>query len=513
MPRSALQWLSFVLLGCALYATILGTFFLSDDFLLLKMVADFGPFAVWSGPSSRDVFGHFLRPLISLSFFVDHALWGLRPLGFHLTNLLFHGSSAYLTFRIAGLLLPGRTLAGWFAGLAFLALPVHVEPVTWISGRTDLISSCFGLFAFFFYLRALESSRRRYPRLALLAFVGALLAKEPLVCLPLVIAAHQWLVGGRLRGRGGRLALALAGCVPLYLVARRLAVGSWIGGYGALHSQHDPRFLGANLLRYVVHVCGFGVQPTGTPTLVAVAVVALALLAAPLLYVRERGFGEAPPARLLWFLAVAFAVSLLPTLNIPISQPGTEFDRYLYLPSVWLTILWAATITPALAKPARLMLAASLLAACSLLLVARNARWREAGELSRQAVDALGALPNDRPVFALNLPDSVQDAYVLRNGYTQALELFAPHPPRLLVVAHQRLQQPGDLVVVAWQGDRVHLELPAGGSLEYWFPPPSPPIRFERQTEAGFDIRIDPAGPGLPLTFVVFEHGRLRRID
>jgi hypothetical protein len=72
------------------------------------------------------------------------------------------------------------------------------------------------------------------------------------------------------------------------------------------------------------------------------------------------------------------------------------------------------------------------------------------------------------------------------------------------------MRQPDDAVVVARQGDRVHLEPPAGGSLEYWFPPPSPPIRFERQTEQGFDIRVDFGGP---LTLVAFERGQLRRID
>src|SRR5262245_31128090 len=43
---------------------------------------------------THDVFeGHgdrYYRPVQSLTYMIDFAIWGLRPFGFHLTNLCFH---------------------------------------------------------------------------------------------------------------------------------------------------------------------------------------------------------------------------------------------------------------------------------------------------------------------------------------------------------------------------------------------------------------------------------------
>src|SRR5512138_288753 len=40
-------------------------------------------------------------PLTWLSFALDHALWGLQPFGFHLTNLVLHAANAGLAFLVA----------------------------------------------------------------------------------------------------------------------------------------------------------------------------------------------------------------------------------------------------------------------------------------------------------------------------------------------------------------------------------------------------------------------------
>src|SRR5436189_192212 len=41
------------------------------------------------------------RPLVNVSFALDYALWGARPFGFHLTNLLLHILNVLLLFRLA----------------------------------------------------------------------------------------------------------------------------------------------------------------------------------------------------------------------------------------------------------------------------------------------------------------------------------------------------------------------------------------------------------------------------
>src|SRR5882672_123469 len=50
------------------------------------------------------------RPVVNLSFALDHALWGLAPVGYHLTSVLLHGVNAALVFALVR-----RLVADWRA--------------------------------------------------------------------------------------------------------------------------------------------------------------------------------------------------------------------------------------------------------------------------------------------------------------------------------------------------------------------------------------------------------------
>jgi hypothetical protein len=88
--------------------------------------------------------GHYV-PITWLSFALDHAVWGLRPAGYHLTNVLLHAVNAALVSVLAADLL--RRATGWpdpicRLGAAVSALfgglhPLRVEAVSWVTGRRD----------------------------------------------------------------------------------------------------------------------------------------------------------------------------------------------------------------------------------------------------------------------------------------------------------------------------------------------------------------------------------------
>ena len=88
----------------------------------------------------------YYRPMISLSYKLDHAVWGKDPFGYHLRNLGLH-----LVTSLMVLVLATRWLSSWGAGLAAAAIfavhPVHTQSVTWIAGRTDLLAAFFFLAA------------------------------------------------------------------------------------------------------------------------------------------------------------------------------------------------------------------------------------------------------------------------------------------------------------------------------------------------------------------------------
>ncbi len=140
-------------------------------------------------------------PLVYTSFRLEYALWGLRPPGYHLVNILLHALNALLVWRLLRRLsLPGA----WLAAALFALHPVNVESVAWVTERKNVLSTPFFLAALACWLSFLESAgRERWRRyaLCLVLFLLALFAKTTAVTLPAAMLLVVWLKEARI-GRG-----------------------------------------------------------------------------------------------------------------------------------------------------------------------------------------------------------------------------------------------------------------------------------------------------------------------
>ncbi len=124
-------------------------------------------------------------PLVFTSFWVEHALFGLQPNVFHLTNVLLHLVNVWLVWKLLTRLgMPGAGIAAALFALS----PMHVESVAWVTERKNVMSAAFYLLAFLAYLRFDDERRARWWTAAFLAFVAALLSKSVTATLPIVIA-------------------------------------------------------------------------------------------------------------------------------------------------------------------------------------------------------------------------------------------------------------------------------------------------------------------------------------
>jgi protein O-mannosyl-transferase len=145
-------------------------------------------------------------PLVHTSFWIEHHLWGLNPLGYHLVNLVLHGLAAILLWRVLVRLgIPGA----WLAAAIFALHPVEVESVAWITERKNVLSAVFYFAAAMTYLR-FESGRdsekqggqRWYLYVAsLFLFVLALLSKTVACSLPAALLLVRWWKSGRIKSR------------------------------------------------------------------------------------------------------------------------------------------------------------------------------------------------------------------------------------------------------------------------------------------------------------------------
>ncbi|MEK6775301.1 MAG: tetratricopeptide repeat protein [bacterium] len=129
-------------------------------------------------------------PVQMLSYMIDYRIWGLNPMGFHLTNLLLHILNALLVFFLLFRFCRNRP-ASFIGALIFSIHPVQVESVAWISQRKNILSMSFFLASFLFYLRFLETHRRSAYAGSLTLFGAALLTKSVAVILPPILLLYH----------------------------------------------------------------------------------------------------------------------------------------------------------------------------------------------------------------------------------------------------------------------------------------------------------------------------------
>ena len=172
------------------------------------------------------------HPLTWISHALDYALWGLNPLGHHLTNVILHAVNTFLVVLLIKELLTvaGRTaintgrseflsertilVAAGTTGFLFGLHPLHVESVAWVAERKDLLCALFFLLSIIAYTKYVGRlsceaspekssswSYRRHYLVALGFFILALLSKPMAVSLPCVLLILDWYPFNRIRSR------------------------------------------------------------------------------------------------------------------------------------------------------------------------------------------------------------------------------------------------------------------------------------------------------------------------
>ncbi|OGS35154.1 MAG: hypothetical protein A2293_09140 [Elusimicrobia bacterium RIFOXYB2_FULL_49_7] len=130
-----------------------------------------------------------LRPVRTLSFMLDHAVFGSNAFGYHLTNVLIHTANVVLIYLIGVTLFKSKG-AAFVCALLFAVHPVHVESVAWIKNRSDMLAALCMLVSVYALLR-LEGVKKAV--IIAVSLGGAVLSKEIAVMLPFILIGAAYL--------------------------------------------------------------------------------------------------------------------------------------------------------------------------------------------------------------------------------------------------------------------------------------------------------------------------------
>ena len=146
--------------------------------------------------------GNTYQPIRMLSYAIDYKIWEFNPMGYHLTNIFFYILTCIMVYftllqlsmRLREEVNPdSHRRVALFGALLFAAHPVHVEAVTWLAARKEVLQGFFFFLAFFLYLKASEEAKRKAFTLGLvmLFVVFAILSKPSAVVFPGVILVYE----------------------------------------------------------------------------------------------------------------------------------------------------------------------------------------------------------------------------------------------------------------------------------------------------------------------------------
>ncbi|MCY3774430.1 MAG: tetratricopeptide repeat protein [Candidatus Aminicenantes bacterium] len=305
-----------------------------------------GLWNIWFSPADIKKEGHYW-PVVYTSFWLEHKLWGVNPLGYHAVNLLLHIANVLLIWRILRrLAVPGA----WVIAAVFAVHPLHVESVAWVIERKDLLSALFYLTAALTWIRYVEAPKPARYLLVLGLFTAGLLSKSIVVTLPVSLLIWHWWRSGRVT-RTDLLRVA-----PLFALAAAITALDL-----SFYTSREPLALGYSFIdriliaaRALWFYVGKLLWPTGLaivyplweidPVDPVAWIYVLAAAALPaLLWIGRDRLGRGPLAGVLFY-----AVTLSPVLGFVdygYMQFSLVADRFQYLAGlgVLAVLLGAAT--------------------------------------------------------------------------------------------------------------------------------------------------------------------------
>jgi Tfp pilus assembly protein PilF len=264
--------------GWAVYANSLSGPFIFDDHQAIPEnphVRSLWPLiSAMRAPDQSTLAG---RPLVSLSFALNHAVGGFDVRGYHAVNILLHVVNALLIFGIVGrtirLRRDGVPPVSWqpdhlafYAALLWTVHPLQTEAVSYIVQRTELMAGCCLLLTLYAFIRSCASTRpARWQAVSVVACALGVGCKESIVAAPVLVAVYDHVfVSGSIRTALRQRAGLYTGLVATwFLLALVVATGPRADTVAVSHGTITPWTYLLTQTGAIAHYLRLSVWPVG----------------------------------------------------------------------------------------------------------------------------------------------------------------------------------------------------------------------------------------------------------
>lgn len=155
----------------------------------------------------HDVTGDYYYPLTMLSYAINYHFSGLAPQAYYLTNIIIHILNSCLMYFLVLILLKAMEKNGYgsfkwkewmafFCTLAYAIHPMHVESVSWIAERKDVLYAFFYFAGMITYVHFAEIKTGKYLWLlyVFVFYLLSLLSKPMAIAFPFSLLATDVLL-------------------------------------------------------------------------------------------------------------------------------------------------------------------------------------------------------------------------------------------------------------------------------------------------------------------------------
>ena len=416
LPRSLLQPLVLLALVALCFLPGLGGGFIFDDYPNIvdrEAVHATTLEAGRIGQAAASLGNWTARPIPMATFAIDHAIAGLEPRQYKITNLVLHALNALLVLALLRLLMPpGQACSTWLASAAlFIAMlwalhPLQVSTVHYVVQRMEIMAATFVLAALILYCQGRKrqvEGKKAWPWLASclpLVALGYLCKESALLffvfAFSLELAIFGFRAGDARIARGWRavyalgVLLAIAALLPLwqrYASPEVFAIREFTAAERVMTQLRIvPMYLGWILYpdtsAYAFYYDNY-VHSTGLLSPISTLFGAALLLALGCVAFLMRHRAPLFSLGTFWFLGShAMTSSFLPLELV------FEHRNYLSILGVALGVYGLASLAPARLQPRAVgAIRIALVAGLAVLTLIRSASWGDPLQLAMELVE------------------------------------------------------------------------------------------------------------------------------